>query len=161
MKRYALLPGLVLAVGGACLAAPPEEEVYAAKPAFCEPGFQFVEEAGYREVEHFHCKVVPDKRTKWVYCSKPDYFCVPACPLHGHHQDGCAHCQGPYCRPQLLKKKIEWECGTKCVVEVVKETVPCVVWRKVPCGPAQPAPGPERLPPPTGSAPPPANGAPR
>ncbi len=163
MRRYSLLIGLAAALGGARLVAP-AQEVYREKPTSCEPGFRLVQETTYQEVEHPVCKVVPDKRSKWIYCTRPDYFCVPACPLHcGHHPDGCDRCRGPFCRQQLLKKKVEWECGTKCVVEIVKEKVPTVVWRKVPCAPGQPgqSPAPELLPPPSGHAPPPVTDPPR
>jgi hypothetical protein len=44
--------------------------------------------------------------------------------------------------------------GTKCVTEVVKEQVPCVVWRKVPCRPPPQVPDgpPPQIPTPTGTA---------
>jgi hypothetical protein len=162
MKWRAVVLGAALGVAGFAPPGPPPQEVCAEKPSSCEPGYRYVEEVGYREVERAVCKVVPVKRAKWVYCSKPDYFCLPACPLLGKWcRDECDACQpceackGPYCRQQLLKKKVEWECGTKCEVEVVKEKVPCTVWRKVPCGPAEPAPAtPARAPVPPGSAPP-------
>jgi hypothetical protein len=124
---------------------PTEGGVVVERPAWFEPGCQYVREIEYREVEHAICKVVPIKRTKWVYCSKPDYFCLPACPLLNHCREKdcdpgctCQTCKGPYCRQALLKKKVEYECGTRCEVEVVKEKVPCTVWRKVPCLPTQP-----------------------
>jgi len=139
MKRYAVLVGMILAglEGIAPLAV--AQEVYTTKPTFCETGYQLVEETAYKEVEHTVCKVVPNQKTKWVYSSRPDYYCLPGCPFHGQHcEDGsanCESCKGPYCRQQLLKKKVEWTSGTKCVTEVVKDMVPCTVWRKVPCGP--------------------------
>jgi hypothetical protein len=54
-----------------------------------------------------------------------------------------------------MKKEIEWECGKKCEIQVVKEKVPVLVWRKEAISPkkegAKPAPEPadgkrERLP---------------
>jgi hypothetical protein len=129
-------------------------------PASCEPGFTYVQAVEYKEIEHTFCKRVPDKRTKWVYCSKPAIYCLS--PLCGHHHkhdcdggDCCQDCKERHCRRTLWKKKVEWECGTKCVVETVKEKVPCTVWRKVPIGTEQSVPGqaPEALPPPKESAP--------
>ncbi len=139
MKRCAGCLGLALAMTGAIPLLASDREVCTEKPPSCEPGFRYVPVTELREVEHPVCKVVPAKRTKWVYSSKPDYYCLPACPCPClHHKDSpcdaCKHCEGPYCRQQLLKKQVEWECGTKCVVEVLKEKVPCTVWRKVPCG---------------------------
>lgn len=147
MKRHALMLSLVLV--GALSGVAKAQEVCTDKPIYCEPGYRLVQEIGYKEVEHACCKVVPNKRTKWVYCSKPDYFCVSHCP-HCRDRCGddcggccqsCGSCKGPYCRQALLKKQVECVYGTKCVVEIVKEKVPCVYWRKVPCGPeALPAP---------------------
>jgi hypothetical protein len=149
MKRFALVLGLVLAGSGWFPPAASAQDVYGPKPASCEPGFRYVQVLEYREVERPVCKVVPVMRKKWVYRSKPDYFCLPACPLlKPCSPDGCTgcghgtNCEGPYCREKLLKKQVEWQCGTRCVVEVVKEKVPCRVWRKVPSGPpvSEPAP---------------------
>jgi hypothetical protein len=129
-------------------------------PAYCEPGFKYVQAVEYKEIEHTFCKRVPDKRTKWVYCSKPAIFCLS--PLCGHHDkhdcdggDCCQDCKERHCRRTLWKKKVEWECGTKCVVETVKVKVPCTVWRKVPIETEQSAPSqePESLPRPKASAP--------
>jgi hypothetical protein len=163
MKRETVRIGVVLAVlGGAWQGAEAQEGV-AEQPPSCEPGFHLVPEVEYKEVEYPVCKVVPDMRTKWIYSTKPDYYCIPACPLFAkHHGDSCPQCRGPFCRPKLLKKKIEYECGTKCVVEVVKEKVPCLVWRKVPGGPGHPEPdrGAEVLPAPAGSPPTQGPGAP-
>ncbi len=158
MKWNAVTLGAMLFCAGAALPDGPPALVFADKPPPCEPGYRYVQETGYREVDHPFCKVVPIKRTKWIYTSRPDYFCIPACPLTGlfHHGDGCCAnepcpaCEGPNCRQKLFKKKVEWECGTRCVVEVIKEKVPCPVWRKVPCGPGEvpPAPPPLLVPPP-------------
>src|SRR5579871_6755234 len=84
-------------------------------PMFVEPGYRMVQKVEYQEVEHRYCKMVPDKRRKWVYCSKPDYYCKPPCPFHWpwQHKDdcdcqACPGCRGPFCRPQLMKKEVEW-----------------------------------------------------
>jgi hypothetical protein len=153
MKRYALLFGMALAGIGWAYASASAQEYSPERPAYCETGFTFVQVVEYKEIEHKVCKRVPDKRTKWVYCSKPGDYCLS--PLCGrHHRDDCdsccQDCKGPYCRKLLLKKKVEWECGTKCVVETVKEKVPCTVWRKVPIGTEKsvPSQAPESLPPP-------------
>jgi hypothetical protein len=151
MKPTILILGIVLASSSRAFSGASAQDMFAQPPGYCEPGYQWVPETVYREVECPVCKVVPNMRKKWVYCSKPDYFCVPA--LHGACKDGaCAACSGPYRRELLLKKQIEYQCGTKCVVEMVQEKVPYTVWKKVPCpsqeapsrqGPIQ-RPGPER-----------------
>jgi hypothetical protein len=165
MKREYLIFGGVLA--GAIIVQPlaRSEEVdgkeSAAPP---EQGYRMVQKVEYKEIEHRYCKMVPVKRRKWVYCTKPDYYCHPPCPIHWpwHHKDdcdcqACRDCRGPFYRPQLMKKEIEWECGKTCQIEVVKEKVPVLVWRKEAISPkkedSKAAPTPangkqERLPPP-------------
>jgi hypothetical protein len=105
-------------------------------PPACPPGFRCVKEIEYREQERAVCKQVPIKHSKWVYCSRVDHFCLPVVcrSFFGQHVacETCTDCNGPLVRHQLLKKKVEWESGTRCVVETVKERVPCVVWRLVP-----------------------------
>lgn len=157
MRRSIRAIGMVLlSLSVLCLAALAEGPP-SGPPPYCEPGFEYVQVVEYQEHDHPVCKIVPNKRSKWLYSSKPDYFCLPGCPLHVRHDECgcdvleyCPTCKGPYCRCQLLKKKVEWTCGTKCVVEVVKEKVPCVVWRKVPrkLDPNAPARAPEIVPPP-------------
>src|SRR4051812_6993016 len=115
MRRHLLLLGVAFMIGAAC---PPAraQETYAERPATCEPGFTYVETVEYREVERRICKLAPDKRTKWVYRTEPDYFCVPACPWPGLCRHGCptcTDCEGPRCRPKLFKKLVEYDCGTK------------------------------------------------
>jgi hypothetical protein len=151
MKRYARLFALVLAgltwVGGegATQEAAPRDasrDVYQEEPpAPAEPGFKWVREVRYKQVQQPVCKLVPDKRYKWLYETRPDYYCIPACPLHFRcHKSDCDECQfcqnckGPYYRPQLKKIQVEMDCGWKCIVEYVKAEVPCVVWRKVRIG---------------------------
>ncbi len=130
MKRNLNMYRLAMVLVGIGHAVASAQETYLQKPATCEPGFEWVQETIYREMECPVCKVVPNLRKKWVYSSKLDYFCVPA--LHGACGD-CGACAGPYCRQVLLKKQIEYQHGTKCVVEMVKEKVPVVVWKKVLC----------------------------
>lgn len=104
----------------------------------CEPGYQWVEEVCYKDVERQVCKIVPDtiKKKKWVYACKDDKFCIHTdgknC-LHGHCQAECPSCCGPYNRIQLVKKEIvvSEEPTTKCVVETVVEQVCYTVKRKV------------------------------
>lgn len=124
----------------------------------CEPGYQWVEEICYKDVERDVCKIVPDviKHKKIVYTTKDDPFCIPHDGKnpwhaifkrglgHGHGcntcKDGacepgkCPSCDGPYCRKQLVKKEIVCEePTTKCVVEKVVERVQYTVLKKVPC----------------------------
>ncbi len=97
-------------------------------PPTCEPGFKIVEEVVMQEVTRTVCKMVPDMKKKWVYSWIDDPFCVK-CGKHG----SCQHCQGPYCRKQLVKFQID-DCPTmKCVTETITEVVPVKVYRKVPC----------------------------
>lgn len=162
MKCFLARCVLLLAGMRLALRALGAEEVYTEKPAYCEPGFQLIEETGYREVERRVCKEVPIKRTKWVYSARPDYFCLPRWPCSGHDcSEECSNCKGLYCRKQLVKKRVEYECGTQCVVEVVKDRVPCAVWRKVPCEPAKPVALPTATPMPADSPSAPEVAAPR
>ncbi len=135
-KSLLVLVMMFAAIGWLCgQDAPPENEPQRL-PAL-EPGYEYVRKIEYKEVERRYCKMVPDKRSKWVYDTKPDYYCVPPCPLRKlfHHGDceqceACPACKGPFCRQQLMKKQIQWDCGQKCVVETVKDKVPYFVWRK-------------------------------
>lgn len=171
MKGHVLMLRMILFVGGfASLAV--AQEACTDRPGQCEPGYRLIQEITYQEVEHACCKEVPNMRKKWVYCSKPDYFCVPNCRKGccgrdgGCCGDGC--CQEPHrcnlhCREQLMKKQVECQYGTKCVVEITKEKVPCVIWRKVPCAPVEhlPAPLPTSAPAPVTGAPSPVTVAPQ
>jgi hypothetical protein len=127
----------------------------------CEPGYTLVPEVTYVEVCRKVCKLVPDVREteKWVYSCKSEDLCFKKCPLHGLHTcagceqcGACVQCDKPVTRNRLVKRLVVEECpSVKCVVE----RVPCVVYRKVPCGFA-PSPAPEMLPAPK---PPPAGAA--
>lgn len=173
MKRHVLMFAMLAAAMTTLSLASAQEVVHSQMPP-CEPGYQWVQEIGYQDIDHPCCKRVPNMRKKWVYCSKPDYFCVPECRRGGCgnggcDRDSCGDCFGPYCRKQLLKKQVECQYGTKCVVEITKEKVPCVIWKKVPCGTPSgvaPAPMPSSLPAPmpattpTSSVPAPASSMP-
>jgi hypothetical protein len=137
MKRDYLMVGLVLA-GAFAQSLSRAEEVDDKDPGPPPgPDYRMVQKVEYKEIEHRYCKMVPDKRRKWIYSTKPDYYCHPPCPLHWPWQhkeecgDGqaCKGCRGPFTRPQLMKREIEWECGKICKIEVVKEKVPVLVWR--------------------------------
>lgn len=157
MKGHVLVLRMIMFVGGFTSLAV-AQEVCTDKPGQCEPGYRLVQEITYQEVEHACCKEVPNIRKKWVYCSKPDYYCVPNCKKGCCGQDG--GCGGYpdrchlHCRAQLLKKQVECVYGTKCVVEITKEKVPCVIWRKVPCAAVEhlPAPLPATAPAPLSDA---------
>lgn len=162
MKWSTLLAGTVFGAIAVCAPVASAQGPHTDKPPVCEPGYHYVEELGYQEVEHHVCKEAPNMRTKWVYSSKRGYYCLPRicchCTLDGSHPDhdasasdhDCHCCKGPYCRKILLKKKTECQRGCKCNAEAVKEFVPCPVWRKVPCDSTAPVPGqhiPQVLPP--------------
>jgi hypothetical protein len=146
MNRYRLLPAIlfggILWLCGDGSAQEPlprntAREVYQDEPpAPAEPGFKWVRDVRYKEERHPYCKKVPEKIYKWVYDTRPDYYCLPSCPLHLFHRkndcDGCQDCKGPYYRPQLKKMQVETTVGWNCVVDYVKEKVPYVVWRKTP-----------------------------
>ncbi len=113
----------------------------------CEPGYMWVEEVCYREVERFECKTVPDvkKHKKTVYSCKEDPFCIKGgsggfsfLNLFKRHNDcceTCPSCDGPFCRIKLIKKEVVCEePTTKCVVERVVDKVAYTVRKKVPCG---------------------------
>lgn len=147
MSLYTLRLAILVTAAGAYLPCAAQEP-FAEKPAYCEPGFQYIPVTEYREVSHACCKQVPIIRKKWVYSSKSDYFCVPKFPACSCDKQAgcpsspeCGSCNGPFCRQQLIKKRVEYQCGTKCEVEIVKDKVPCVVWRKVPCSQVGPPPG--------------------
>jgi hypothetical protein len=167
MKREYLI--LAVALAGAVVVQPlarAQEVDGKESPVSPEPGYRMVQKVEYQEIEHRYCKMVPVKRRKWVYCTKPDYYCHPPCPFHWpwQHKDdcdcdgqACRGCRGPFSRPQLMKKEVEWEDGKICRIEVVKEKVPVLVWRKEAIPPkkdgSKPVPNPangmqERLPPP-------------
>ena len=146
MKRYTLLLAM-MAVGGmwACENGSAQQASSGAAgqvvyqdepPAFAEPGYKWVREIRYKEVRHPYCKKVPEKIYEWVYAERPDYYCLPPTLLQTlrskHSGDGCPCCQGPFYRPQLKKMQVERIIGWNCVVDYVKEQVPCVAWRKVP-----------------------------
>ena len=176
MNRSRLLPAALLAGAmwacgdGAAQEASSRDsgqEVYQENPPpTAEPGFTWVRVVRYKEIQHPVCKRVPDKRYRWVYDTRPDYYCLPTCPpLFSRHKDGgddcqpCQNCKGPYYRPQLRKKQVEMNCGWKCVVEYVKEKVPVVAWRKVRIGEeekeaSKPLPTPRPVPPQPGGKPP-------
>jgi hypothetical protein len=174
MKRYAILLAMLLAGvtwafgdGSAQETASRNsgEVVYQEEPPPPGPGFKWVREVRYREQQYPVCKRVPDKRYKWVYDTRPDYYCLPPCPFHLHHRDDncqgcqdCQNCKGPYYRPQLKKMLVEMNCGWKCVLEYVKYKVPQVAWRKVriDAKEAEEDETPEKLPRPTTVPPPPA-----
>jgi hypothetical protein len=102
------------------------------KPA-CPPGCRVVEEIVMKEQVRFCCEVVPDMKKKWVYDWVEDAFCIPHTPLHKHGCDKEPHCRS--CTRKLLVKKQVEECvGKKCEVKKTVETVPCKVYRIVPCG---------------------------
>ena len=139
MSRFGLLLALLAGIGIASTQLDAQDK--GSKKSKNEPTeYRMEQKVEYKEIEHPICKMVPDKRSKWVYCTRPDYYCIPPCPIHcpWHHHDDCCcceqclQCKGPYCRPALYKKQVEWECGMKCVVEMKKEKVPVLVWRKVP-----------------------------
>src|SRR5262245_18507964 len=113
IRRGVFLIGLILAGIAGVSAVTSAQDVCPDQPPACEPGFQYVQEIEYREAEHAICKVVPIKKTKWVYSSKRDYFCLPRCPCFRHGcrdgcgtEGGCMECEGPYCRQQLVKKQV-------------------------------------------------------
>lgn len=170
MNRYALLLAMMLAGflsvcgDGSAQVAPGRnagQEVYQEKPpAPAERGFKWVREVRYKEVRHPYCKKVPEKIYKWVYATRPDYYCLPPCPFHLFRRkndcnecQNCQDCKGPYYRPQLKKMQVEMIIGWDCVVDYIKEQVPYTVWRKVPIGeteqgrPTEPMPGPDQDPP--------------
>lgn len=176
MKRYALRLAMVLVgiawpcgdgsaqvtpsrtSGQGAPARASDQVVYQEQPPAPVPGFKWVREIRYKEEQYPVCKRVPDKRYRWVYDTRPDYYCLPPCPFHLHHRDcecdGCQQCQdckGPYYRPQLKKMQVEMNCGWKCVREYVKYKVPVVAWRKVRIGAkeAEEEKAPEKLPRPT------------
>jgi hypothetical protein len=104
----------------------------------CEPGYTYVYETEYKQVEKYVCKVVPytKKTKKWVYACKDSPFCI-----HKTHSGflgmcGCPTCLGPFPRELLVKKEIvvKEEQATRCVAEKVVTKVPCTVVRKVPLG---------------------------
>lgn len=166
MKRYTLLAMVFAGAawssgdGSAQQTAPRAsvQEVAQEEQPAPEPGFKWVRAVRYKEDQYPVCKRVPDKRYRWVYATRPDYYCIPPCPIHpfSHKNDcdGCETCQGckgPYYRPQLKKMQIEMNCGWKCVTEYIKYKVPYVVWRKVRIGSKEDEEGktPETLPQPT------------
>jgi hypothetical protein len=121
------------------------------EPPACEPGYRWVQEDSFKEVERRVCKVVPSvkKVRKVNYDTKPDPFCVrlasfkalfggkSKCDGPGCVED-CPKCTGPYSREILVKTEvIREESTTKCVYETVVEKVPCKDWRKVPCDPTK------------------------
>lgn len=114
----------------------------------CEPGYVWVEETCFHDVERFCCKMVPDKktRTKHVYSTKNDPFCEKNAgglgllqrlfhPCSSCCDSGeCPTCDGPHCRVQLVKKSVKCEEPTmKCVIERTVEKVPYTVRKKVRC----------------------------
>lgn len=130
----------------------------------CEPGYQWVEEKCYVDVECLVCKMVPDvkKTKKVVYSTKDDPFCIQHTGKPGwiklsdflpkHCKDGLCHddckeglcnkescptCRGPYSRKLLVKKEITVEEPiTKCVVEKEVRQACYTVLKKVPCSSA-------------------------
>lgn len=140
----AMIAGVVWACEDGVAQLPPPrdpDEVYQHQPPpVVEPGYTWVREVRYKDVQHPVCKRVPDKKYKWVYDTRPDYYCIPPCPIHLFRKSdcddgqGCPNCNGPFYRPQLKKMQVEIVCGTKCVVEYVKASAPYVVWRKVRIG---------------------------
>lgn len=116
----------------------------------CPPGCKIVEEIVMKEQPRFCCEVVPNVKKKWVYDWVEDGFCIPHSPLHGKACDKVPHCRA-CSRKQLVKKQVEECVGHKCEVKKTMETVPCKVYRIVPCTTAEGAPG--ALPP--GIVPPP------
>lgn len=147
MKPFIMRLGmLIVGLAGAGMAMAGSEIC----PPPCEPGFKYIQVVEYHECDQVCCKRVPDVRKKWVYCDKPDHFCLPKCRLIGGcRKDGCGDdsCQAScgescgectiHCKGQLYKKQVECVHGTKCVLEHVKTVVPCTVWKKVPCGPTE------------------------
>ena len=135
--------GLLLAVGlSATWAAGGDGKV----PPPCEPGYRWVEETCSKQVVREVCKLVPKKKQvkKIVYATKENPFCLRKGGWKGFRcgQDDCGKdaggicpkCKGPYPRKILVKTEITCEEPTmECVIEKVVETVPCTVWRKVPC----------------------------
>ena len=123
------------------------------KKPCCEQGYRIVEEIVYKDVIKKRCVPAPgvQKKVRWVYDCKTEDFCLPkcSCPLHGlnrHHGcDKCAsciECAHPMKRNLLVKRMVVEECpADKCVIEEYVETVPCKVYRKVPCGNACPTAG--------------------
>jgi hypothetical protein len=109
-----------------------------AEPPACPPGCKIVEETVYKEICLYRCKVVPEIKKKWVYECVDAPFCIQSC-AHGGCCGECAHCTGPHCRKQLVKRQIDWKCDVKCEVEKVVEVVPCKVYRVVPCAAPAPA----------------------
>ncbi len=151
MKRYMVITAFLVASTSASAAdilpvthKHPHPKVLADP---CEPGFQWVEETCYKDVERLVCRMVPEvkKHKKWVYSAKPDPFCLSqsgkscfAGPGHACGKEncgGCPSCEGPFCRIQLVKREIvtHEETIMKCVTESVVEKVAYTVRKKVPC----------------------------
>src|SRR5687768_16690219 len=97
---------LAMALPAALAAGPPATHL----PP-CEPGYQWVEETCFKEVEREVCKLVPEmkKVRKIVYATKENPFCLRRSGLkalhRGHDACGegdcagaCLKCKGPYCR---------------------------------------------------------------
>jgi len=111
----------------------------------CEPGYTYVYETEYKDVEKYVCKLesYTKKTKKWVYTCKDSPFCI-----HKNHAGflgicGCPTCLGPFPRELLVKKEIvvKEEPATRCVAEKVVTKVPCTVIRKVPLCEAPNPPG--------------------
>lgn len=147
-RAYWAALGLLLSAGLQAGAGEPGTS----PPGPCEPGYRWVQEDSFQEVERCVCKAVPSvkKVRKVVYETKPDPFCVRLASFRdlfagkgkGGEADcgeGCLKCKGPHHRAILVKTEITCEVpSTRCVVEKVVEKVPCKVWRKVPCAPGAP-----------------------
>src|SRR4051794_27635114 len=138
-KLYAALAallGLTLAWQAGRAAGPHHH----AMPPAPQPGCKVVEDVTFQEVVRYVCKVVPDVKKRWVYDCIDDPFCIQHTPRqhglgllghgcgkdcgHGCDAAACPNCEGPFCRKQLVKRQIEEECGTKCVIEKIVDRVP-------------------------------------
>lgn len=135
MNRWLVGLSLLAApvIGPALLAQQPE------LPA-CEPGYTYVCQTEYKQVEKYVCKLESyvKKTKKWCYTTKDSPFCI-----HKDHAHLCCPCDppaclGPFDRQLLVKKEIvvKEEPATRCVTEKVVTVVPCTVWRKVRIGEA-------------------------
>ena len=140
---FAAVLALGLAASAARAGAPKPPQPAASAP---KPSPSATAEPACHEVVRYVCKIVPNIRARWVYECIDDPFCIQVSPKghgcgHGCGHQGCGHhgcgrkscdstipnCEGPYCRKQLVKRLIEEECGTRCVIEKIVEKVPIAV----------------------------------
>lgn len=133
MKTTTLLLAIVAAA--CCQSSVTAQVPLGPKPA-CPPGCKIVEEIVMKEQPRFCCEVVPKIKKKWVYDCVEDGFCIPHSPLHQRGCDKVPHCRS-CTRKLLVKKEVEVCDGYKCESKKTMETVPCKVYRVVPCAPGE------------------------